>query len=445
MLCDTADTEVFIMVTNLEKLAQEAKLASYTLASLSTVAKNQALNAVADKLEENKELIFQENSKDLEEAKSLLESGEINKSTFNRLKLDENKMRDMIKGIRDVKKLEDPVNKKLWAMGMDTGLDLYRVSCPIGVIGVIFEARPDVIPQICSLAIKSANAVLLKGGKEAHNTNTILVKLIKEALEQADFPKEAINLLYSREDVAKMLSMDKYIDLIIPRGGNSLVQYIKSNTKIPVMGHADGICHIYIDEQADVKKATDVCIDAKTQYPSACNAVETILIHESLLVNYLPQLVIELEKAQVEVRGCERCREFVPHLKRATKEDWSTEYGDKIVSIKAVRDIFDAIAHINIYGSGHTDCIISEDKQAVETFMNLVDSAGVFANASTRFADGYRYGLGAEVGISTAKTHARGPVGLEGLVIYKYKLYGAGQTVAPYADGKKTFIHQRII
>ncbi len=433
------------MVTNLEKLAQEAKLASYTLASLSTVAKNQALNAVADKLEENKELIFQENSKDLEEAKSLLESGEINKSTFNRLKLDENKMRDMIKGIRDVKKLEDPVNKKLWAMGMDTGLDLYCVSCPIGVIGVIFEARPDVIPQICSLAIKSANAVLLKGGKEAHNTNTILVKLIKEALEQADFPKEAINLLYSREDVAKMLSMDKYIDLIIPRGGNSLVQYIKSNTKIPVMGHADGICHIYIDEQADVKKATDVCIDAKTQYPSACNAVETILIHESLLVNYLPQLVIELEKAQVEVRGCERCREFVPHLKRATKEDWSTEYGDKIVSIKAVRDIFDAIAHINIYGSGHTDCIISEDKQAVESFMNLVDSAGVFANASTRFADGYRYGLGAEVGISTAKTHARGPVGLEGLVIYKYKLYGAGQTVAPYADGKKTFIHQRII
>ena len=433
------------MVTNLEKLAQEAKLASYTLASLSTLEKNQALKAVADKLEENKELILQENAKDLEEAKSLLESGEINHSTFNRLKLDDNKMRDMIKGIRDVKKLEDPVNKKLWAMGMDTGLDLYRVSCPIGVIGVIFEARPDVIPQICSLAIKSANAVLLKGGKEAHNTNTILVKLIKEALEQIDFPQGAINLLYSREDVAKMLSMDKYIDLIIPRGGNSLVQYIKSNTKIPVMGHADGICHIYIDEQADVKKATDICVDAKTQYPSACNAVETILIHESLLVNYLPQLVLELEKAQVEVRGCDHCREFVPHLKRATKEDWATEYGDKIVSVKAVKDIFDAIAHINIYGSGHTDCIISEDKQATETFMNLVDSAGVFSNASTRFADGFRYGLGAEVGISTAKTHARGPVGLEGLVIYKYKLYGSGQTVAPYADGKKTFIHQRII
>ena len=433
------------MVTNLEKLAQEAKLASYTLASLSTLEKNQALKAVADKLEQNQELILKENEKDLQEAKSLLEEGEINQSTFNRLKLDDNKMRDMIKGIRDVKRLEDPVNKKLWAMGMDTGLDLYRVSCPIGVIGVIFEARPDVIPQICSLAIKSANAVLLKGGKEAHNTNTILVKLIKEALDEIDFPQGAINLLYSREDVAKMLSMDKYIDLIIPRGGNALVQYIKNNTKIPVMGHADGICHIYIDEAADVKKATDICIDAKTQYPSACNAVETILVHESLLENYLPQLVIELEKARVEVRGCDRCREFVPHLKQATKEDWSTEYGDKIVSIKAVKDIFDAIAHINVYGSGHTDCIISEDKQAIDTFMNLVDSAGVFSNASTRFADGYRYGLGAEVGISTSKTHARGPVGLEGLVIYKYKLFGSGQTVAPYADGKKTFIHQRII
>ena len=433
------------MVTNLEKLAQEAKLASYTLASLSTLEKNQSLKAVADKLEQNQELILKENEKDLQEAKSLLEEGEINQSTFNRLKLDDNKMRDMIKGIRDVKRLEDPVNKKLWAMGMDTGLDLYRVSCPIGVIGVIFEARPDVIPQICSLAIKSANAVLLKGGKEAHNTNTILVKLIKEALDEIDFPQGAINLLYSREDVAKMLSMDKYIDLIIPRGGNALVQYIKNNTKIPVMGHADGICHIYIDEAADVKKSTDICIDAKTQYPSACNAVETILVHESLLENYLPQLVIELEKARVEVRGCDRCREFVPHLKQATKEDWSTEYGDKIVSIKAVKDIFDAIAHINVYGSGHTDCIISEDKQAIDTFMNLVDSAGVFSNASTRFADGYRYGLGAEVGISTSKTHARGPVGLEGLVIYKYKLFGSGQTVAPYADGKKTFIHQRII
>ena len=433
-------------MTTLETMAQNAKLASYTLASLDTMTKNKALDAIADKIEENKLLILQENAKDLEAAKSLLESGEINQSTFNRLKLDDNKMRDMVQGIRDVKRLEDPVNKKQWAMGLDTGLDLYRVSCPIGVIGVIFEARPDVIPQICALAVKSANAVLLKGGKEAYNTNVILAKIIKDALnETGAFPQDTINLLFSRDEVAQMLTMDKYIDLIIPRGGNALVQYVKDNTKIPVMGHSDGICHIYIDENADVKKATDICIDAKVQYPSACNAVETILVHESLLKNYLPQLVMELEKAQVKVKGCEKCKEFAPHLELAAKEDWATEYGDKTVSIKAVKDLFDAIAHINVYGSGHTDCIISEDKQAIDVFMNLVDSAGVFSNVSTRFADGFRYGLGAEVGISTSKTHARGPVGLEGLVIYKYKMYGSGQTVAPYAEGKKTFIHQRII
>ena len=434
------------MTTNLETMAQNAKLASYTLASLDTATKNNALEAVANIIETNKEIILQENAKDLETAKSLLESGEINQSTYNRLKLDDNKMRDMVQGIRDVEKLPDPVNQKQWAMKLDEGLDLYRVSCPIGVIGVIFEARPDVIPQICSLAIKSANAVLLKGGKEAYNTNVILAKLIKEALEKTGtFPADTINLLFSREEVAQMLTMDKYIDLIIPRGGNALVQYVKNNTKIPVMGHADGICHIYIEEDADVEKATDICIDAKTQYPSACNAVETILVHENLLKSYLPSLVKSLKNAGVTVKGCEKCKEFVPDIELATKDDWATEYGDKTVSIKAVKDLFDAVAHINVYGSGHTDCIISQDKQSIETFMNLVDSAGVYANVSTRFADGFRYGLGAEVGISTAKTHARGPVGLEGLVIYKYKMYGSGQTVAPYAEGKKSFIHQRII
>lgn len=434
------------MVTALESMAQNAKLASYTLSALKTETKNKALKVIADKLEASKELILTENVKDLEAAKLLLEAGEISQSLFNRLKLDDNKMRDMVQGIRDVKRLEDPVNQKTWAMGLDAGLDLYRVSCPIGVIGVIFEARPDVIPQICSLAIKSANAVLLKGGKEAYNTNVILTKLIKEALtEIPEFPQDAINLLFSREDVAQMLDMDEYIDLIIPRGGNALVQYIKNNTKIPVMGHADGICHIYIDADADLSKVADICVDAKTQYPSACNAVETILIHENHLINYLPQLVEKLQDSGVVVKGCERCREFIHTIEIATKDDWATEYGEKIVSIKAVKDLFDAIAHINVYGSGHTDCIISEDKQCIETFMNLVDSAGVFANVSTRFADGFRYGLGAEVGISTSKTHARGPVGLDGLVIYKYKMYGSGQVVAPYAEGKKTFIHQRII
>lgn len=434
------------MVTTLETTAQNAKLASYTLSSMKTCTKDKALFAIADRIEGNKLLILQENAKDLEEAKKLLEQGEITQQAFNRLKLDDNKMRDMVQGIRDVKKLEDPVNKKLWAMGLDTGLDLYKVSCPIGVIGVIFEARPDVIPQICALAIKSSNAVLLKGGKEAFNTNVILTKIIKDALASIpEFPADTINLLFSRDDVAEMLKLDNYIDLIIPRGSNAFVQYVKDNTNITVMGHAEGICHIYIDEEADLKIATDICLDAKTQYPSACNSVETILIHESLIQDYLPQLVIDFEKAGVKVKGDEKCKEFAPHMELAQKEDWATEYGDLTISIKAVKDLFDAVAHINVYGSGHTDCIISKDKQSIEIFMDLVDSAGVFANVSTRFADGYRYGLGAEVGISTSKTHARGPVGLEGLTIYKYKMYGKGQVVAPYAEGKKTFIHERII
>jgi glutamate-5-semialdehyde dehydrogenase len=427
-------------------MVQNAKLASYTLSSLSSTVKDKALKSIADLLEQNKQLLLSETEKDLIEAQKLLEQGEITQSAYNRLKLDENKIRDIIQGIRDVAKLEDPVNQKMWAMGLDTGLDLYKVSCPIGVIGVIFEARPDVIPQICSLAIKSANAVILKGGKEAYNTNLVFVKLIKEVLSSiGEFPDGTINLIFNRDDVAKLLTMDKYIDLIIPRGGNALVKYVKENTKIPVMGHADGICHIYIDEYADLEKVSEICIDAKTQYPSACNAVETILIHHNLIETYLPKLVSEMETAGIEVRVCENIKNVLPQHKLATKEDWATEYGEKIVSIKSVKDLFDAIAHINVYGSGHTDCILSQDEKCIETFMSLVDSAGVFANVSTRFADGFRYGLGAEVGISTSKTHARGPVGLEGLVIYKYKLYGSGQTVAPYAEGKKTFIHQRII
>ncbi len=433
-------------MTNLKKIAQNAKLASYTLASLEREIKDRALIKIAETLENNKEKILAANKKDLNIAEKMLESGEISTSVYNRLKLDDNKMRDMILGIKDVAKLDDPVNKKQWAMQLDDGLDLYRVSCPIGVIGVIFEARPDVIPQIASLAVKSANAVLLKGGKESTNTNLILTELINKALDSVEeFPKGAINLLLTRDDVNEMLTMDKYIDLIIPRGGNSLVKYIKENTKIPVLGHASGICHIYADETLDKEKAIKICVDAKTQYPSACNAVETILINENILNDFLPELVKALELAGVRIKGDEHCRKVVKHLEAADKEDWATEYGDKTVSVKSVKDIFDAIAHINIYGSGHTDCILSLNPGKIELFMNLVDSAGIFANASTRFADGFRYGLGAEVGISTNKTHARGPVGLEGLTIYKYKLYGSGQIVEDYCEGKKHFKHERLI
>lgn len=431
---------------SLKLIAQNAKKASYKLASLSSETKNQALYAIAQKIEQNKEIIIEENKKDLEKAEEMVEKGSLTRAVYNRIKLDENKMRDMIQGIRDMTNLEDPVNKKLWAMEMDKNLELYKVSCPIGVIGVIFEARPDVVPQIASLAVKSANAVILKGGSEASFSNEILAKLITEALDYIiDFPKNAINLIKTREDVAQMLDLNDYIDLIIPRGGNALVKYIQSNTKIPVLGHADGICHIYIEEDANFEKALNICVDAKIQYPSACNAVETILINKNLSKTFLPLLIDTLQKEGVTVKGDEVCQSLNLEIEKATDEDWATEYGDKIVSIKSVENLMEAINHINTYGSGHTDCIITENKEKAEIFMDIVDSAGVYFNASTRFADGFRYGFGAEVGISTNKTHARGPVGLEGLVIYKYKLYGKGQYVGEYASGHKNFTHKRLI
>ena len=350
----------------------------------------------------------------------------------------------MVKGILDVIKLPDPINKILMETELDEDLILKKISCPLGVIGVIFEARPDVIVQISSLAIKSSNAVILKGGKEAKSTNEILFRLISEALEETkNFPKNAINLIQSREDVSKMLEMDKYIDLVIPRGSNSLVRYIKENTKIPVLGHADGICHIYIDKSADKNMAEKICIDAKTQYPSACNSVETILIHNDY--PYLKELLIVLKENGIIIKGDKICQSEISGIEPATDEDWSKEYGEKTVSIKIVQNIDEATEHINTYGSHHTDAIITNDKNNADKFTSIVDSAGVYVNASTRFADGFRYGFGAEVGISTNKTHARGPVGLEGLTIYKYKLIGNGQIVDDYSKGLKNFIHENLI
>lgn len=411
------------------KIAKDAKEASLKIADLSTELKNTALLKIADEIELNKDEIFEANKTDLEAAKSLVESGEITKSTFNRLKLDENKMRDMIQGIRDIAKLEDPVNKKLLVRELDSDLTLYKVSCPIGVLGIIFEARPDVIAQISSLAIKSANAVILKGGKESINTNKKILSVINSALEKIkEFPKNVIQQVFTRDDVAEMLKCDKYINLIIPRGGNKLVKFIKENTKIPVLGHADGICHIFVDETADIDMAIKVVTDAKTQYPSACNAVETLLIHEKF--PKIDNLLAALQLSEIQLID--------------KPESWSHEYGDKILSFKTVKNVDEAIEHINTYGSGHTDSIITKNIENAEKFMNKVDSAGVYFNASTRFADGFRYGFGAEVGISTNKTHARGPVGLEGLTIYKYKLIGNGNIVKDYVDGTKHFSHKDV-
>lgn len=410
-------------------IAKNAKTASLKIAELNTEIKNLALNKIADAFEQKKSEIFEANKQDLEEAETLVEQGEITKSTFNRLKLDENKMRDMIQGVRDIANLEDPIGKKLLERELDSELILTKVSCPIGVLGIIFEARPDVISQISSLAIKSSNAVILKGGKESKNTNKKILEVINSALNTVEeFPKNVIQQVFNREDVAEMLKCDEYINLIIPRGGNNLVKFIKENTKIPVLGHANGICHIFVDKTADINMASKIVIDAKTQYPSACNAVETLLIHKDF--EKVNDLLASLQLSEIKLVK--------------DPESWDIEYGDKILSYKFVESAEEAIEHINTYGSGHTDSIITSDTQNAEKFMNNVDSAGVYFNASTRFADGFRYGFGAEVGISTNKTHARGPVGLEGLTIYKYKLVGNGHIVDDYAKGIKQFHHKDI-
>ena len=412
---------------NFIQIAKNAKEAALKAASLSGEIKNKALLEIAKEIENSKSEIFEANKADLTAAESLVESGEITKSTFNRLKLDENKMRDMLQGIRDIASLPDPINRVLLKRELDKDLILSKVSCPIGVLGIIFEARPDVIAQISSLAIKSSNAVILKGGKESINTNKKILSVINSALDRVvGFPKNVIQQVFTRDDVAEMLKCDKYINLIIPRGGNKLVKFIKENTKIPVLGHADGICHIFVDETADLDMAIKVVTDAKTQYPSACNSVETLLIHEKF--SGKDNLLAALQLSEIQLID--------------KPESWAHEYGDKILSFKTVKSVDEAIEHINTYGSGHTDSIITKNAENAEKFMNEVDSAGVYFNASTRFADGFRYGFGAEVGISTNKTHARGPVGLEGLTIYKYKLIGNGQIVGDYALGLKEFHHK---
>lgn len=414
---------------NFLEIAIKAKNASKKVATLSTEIKNKALLNIANNLKANQDKIFEANKMDLELARPFVENGELSQSVFNRLKLDENKMRDMIQGIIDISNLEDPIGKTLLKRQLDDGLILTKISCPIGVLGIIFEARPDVISQISSLAIKSSNAVILKGGKESINTNKAIMNVIQEALAKTEgFPENVLTQVFTRDDVKNMLSMDKYIDLIIPRGGNNLVKFIKENTKIPVLGHADGICHIFVDASADLEKSKRVIIDAKTQYPSACNSVETILIHKDF--KYETELLKALEDADIELI--------------ATPESWHKEYSDKVLSYKFVSSLEEAIEHINEFSSGHTESILTENENNAKIFMNAVDSAGVYHNVSTRFADGFRYGFGAEVGISTNKTHARGPVGLEGLTIYKYNLEGNGDIVKDYVEGVKKFNHKDI-
>jgi len=425
---------------SISEIAAAAKSASIRLAAVAADAKDNALTRIAGAIRQSTDKIIAANEQDL----STAEKDNLVAPLLKRLKFDEGRITQVIAGIESLIKLDDPVGRTLDATELDAGLDLYKVSCPIGVIGIVFESRPDALVQISTLCLKSGNCVLLKGGSEAANTNRILAEIIAEASEEAGLPSGWIQLLETRQDVVEMLALEEHIDLIIPRGSNEFVRYIMSNTNIPVLGHADGICHVYVDGDADLDMAVNVTVDSKCQYVAVCNAAETLLVGSKIAETFLPRAKMALEQKDVELRGCNRTASIID-IKPATDDDWSTEYLDYILSIKVVDDLEAAIDHINRYGSGHTDTIVTADKGNAKRFMALVDSGNVFWNCSTRFSDGYRYNLGAEVGISTNKIHARGPVGLDGLLIYKWRLSGTGQIVADYSGpNAKRFTHKKI-
>ncbi len=422
---------------NIKEEARRMKLAAPILAATTNEQRNTALEAIAVALEEKQTEIFQANAQDLAAAD---ENG-VTGATKKRLKFDDNKLRDCIAGLRQLQTLPDPLGKTLLARELDEGLTLTRMSVPIGVIGVIFEARPDALVQIASLCIKSGNCAILKGGKETTYTNRVLFQIIKDCAIAAGLPGSALLQAEQHNEIDELLECDQDVDLLIPRGSNKFVRYIMDNTKIPVMGHSSGVCHIYVDADADQALALPILVDAKTQYAAACNAVETVLVHQKIAAEFLPKMADAFAKAGVIVRGTKEVSEYIP-VDVIADDAFGIEYGDLIVSVKLVENIQEAVAHINQYGSHHTDCILTTNDEAAAYFIQMVDSAGVYRNCSTRFADGFRYGFGAEVGISTGKIHARGPVGLEGLVTYKYKLIGEGQIVGDYAKGIKQFHHK---
>ncbi|MEA2052205.1 MAG: glutamate-5-semialdehyde dehydrogenase [Euryarchaeota archaeon] len=437
------------MVVTIVEKAKRAKEAALILANATTADKDKALLRIADSIDMDRAQILAANEKDIADALRLTEAGKMSKSLLDRLKLNDSKLDELILSVRDVAKLDDPVGKTISAIELDTDLELYQVSCPIGVIGAIFESRPDVLVQISSLCLKTGNAVMLKGGSEARHSNEALFAIVAKATSEDDrIPEGWIQLLESREDVNAMLKLNEYIDLLVPRGSDQFVRYIQDNSSIMVLGHSEGVCHVYVDRDADSDMALDVCFDSKVQYPAVCNAAETLLVDTAIAAEFIPQMVERYQSAGVEVRGCQRTMQVMEgknEIKVASEEDWRTEYNDLIISIKVVDGVDEAIAHINQYGSGHTDAIVTGNKERARKFLQFVDSSSVMHNASTRFSDGFRYGKGAEVGISTYKVHARGPVGLEGLVIYKYLLVGKGHTVAPYVGtDAKEFTHRKL-
>ncbi|PMD27381.1 gamma-glutamyl phosphate reductase [Hyaloscypha hepaticicola] len=436
--------------------AKAAKSASHVLATLPAAARNKALTAIHSALSASKEEILAANTRDLNLAKKAAQDGELSLSIVSRLDLGKKgKWEDMLKGILDVRELEDPVGKVTLRTKLDDGLELERVSCPIGVLLIIFEARPEVIANIASLAIKSGNAAILKGGKESTESFIAISKVISSALESTEVPNTAIQLVTTRDVIPQLLALDHFIDLVIPRGSNELVRYIKSSTKIPVLGHADGLCSIYLEHTANPAMAVKVVVDSKTSYPAACNSVETLLVEEAALETVLPHVAEALLEKGVSLRCDAPSKKALnPRLSThssvilqdADESDFDTEHLSLVLAIKTVSNINEAISHINLHGSHHTDAILTSSSSLAEQFMSSVDSAGVFWNTSTRMADGMRFGFGTEVGISTNKIHARGPVGLEGLMIYKYKIRGGGQVSLEYGEGEdqKSFKHEKL-
>jgi glutamate-5-semialdehyde dehydrogenase len=434
------------MSEDVRLLAMAAKAASRRLATLRADAKAGALEAIAARVEADAAGILQANAADVAECEPLVSRGEMAEALLARLRLDEGKLAGMVEGVRSVARLEDPSGRVLVRTLLDDGLVLEKVSSPLGVLAVVFEARPDAVTQISALAIKSGNAVILKGGREAARSTAALVLAIRTGLAAAGLPEDAVQSVPDRESVDALLALDDLVDLVIPRGSNALVKSIRERTRIPVLGHSEGVCHVYVDASADPEMAVAIVLDSKLSYPAACNAVETVLVHRAAVADVMLPLLGNLLEKGVEVRGCEETRAAAHSLPvaEATEEDWRTEYGAPIVAVKVVESLDEAMDHVNRYGSSHTEAIVTNDRTAAERFLAEVDAAGVYHNASTRFADGYRYGLGAEVGIATGKIHARGPVGLEGLVTYRWILRGHGQVTASYGPEGRSFRHERL-
>ena len=426
------------------EMAKRARASSRQLARLSNDERNEILMAAAKAIESGAQRILEANERDCRAEESLVASRKMSAAMFARLRVTAKGIEEMAARVRDVARLADPLGRNLATTELDDNLVLHKETCPLGVVGIVFESRPDVVPQVAALALKSGNGLILKGGVEAEHTNEMLVELWRGCLERfSSVRPDVVQLLHTRADVRELLTLEREVDLIIPRGSREFVEFVARNSRVPVLSHGEGICHVYVDSAADVEKAIKITLDSKTQYPAACNAAETLLVHQGIAQRFLPRVVGELKAAGVEVRACPKTAAVLGEqdVAPANESDWATEYSDLVLSIKTVSGIEEAIAHIQRYGSGHTETIVTEGAEGARKFMEEIDAAGVFHNASTRFADGFRYGLGAELGISTSKLHARGPVGLEGLTTYKYKLFGDGHIVAEYSRGTRRFKH----